>query len=161
MALYVEPITQQSIINSPSLKLDIDKLIPNLSEQLIHDLVDNTQLAKNAYVAMFNGHAIALILISYESNTLEVNIELLVVRESTRRRGVGMFLLTETILMNSDKSNWQWTLAFDVTEQSKQADNQGLNESDLKQLMNTYRLFLDAALISNPNLLSSRIEIKA
>lgn len=159
MALYVEPINTLSITDNSILQRDLNNLSPDLSLNLSTTL-SSTENAYSAYIAKFNGHALAVLVIRVETQLESVFIEHLIVRESTKRRGVGLFLLTEALNLHQDKFDWQWILTFsqypNLLLSERASDCQSL--TDMTQ---TYTLFFDAVKATYPHLLDATITIKS
>ncbi|MCE2594737.1 aspartate 1-decarboxylase autocleavage activator PanM [Motilimonas cestriensis] len=103
----------------PQLLIDLKKIYASAWPELqLTDLALNSLIAQKSpslYVAMFNERHIAAALLSIEGNT--ANLSQFTVRDLTRRRGVGKYLLTQLELIA--KAQGATTIATTLNEQEQ------------------------------------------
>lgn len=100
---------------TPQDRIDLAKIWPGLTlEDFEKTLNENHRL----YAARFNDRLLAAL--QLEIAGTQGKIQALNVREATRRRGVGKYLLEETMAQNSSLTHW-WIADDGSAEQSIRA----------------------------------------
>ncbi|WP_058972268.1 aspartate 1-decarboxylase autocleavage activator PanM [Type-D symbiont of Plautia stali] len=97
MKLTIQRITALT----PQDRLDLAKVWPQIDIAQLEAALSETQ---RLYAARFNDRLLAAL--QLEMSGTQGKISQLNVREVTRRRGVGQYLLQDTIAQNSEVANW-------------------------------------------------------
>lgn len=97
MKLTIQRITALT----PQDRLDLAKVWPQIDIAQLEVALSETQ---RLYAARFNDRLLAAL--QLEMRGTQGKISQLNVREVTRRRGVGQYLLEDTIAQNSEVANW-------------------------------------------------------
>lgn len=146
MALYTTAVNHDSLKNNQQLQIDLDKLQSNLAAKLLQ-LLANESIT--LYVAMFNGHAIASLTVKSVEQNKQLIIEDFIVRASTRRRGVGLFLFSEVFEIYKKQQNWHW-----IIKVKPQPDNNLVATAQtMREVLAEYTLFIAHFKQINPNTL--------
>lgn len=83
-------------------RLDLAKIWPAIHPVMLENTLNQQH---QLYAAKFNDRLLAAVRVTSEGNTGEMHD--FFVREVTRRRGVGKYLLEEVLAQNSAISNWR------------------------------------------------------
>lgn len=87
---------------SPQDRLDLAKIWPERDPIVLENTLDQQH---QLYAAKFNDRLLAAVNVTLKGSTGEMHD--FIVREVTRRRGVGRYLLEEVLAQNSAISNWR------------------------------------------------------
>ncbi|MFG1174813.1 aspartate 1-decarboxylase autocleavage activator PanM [Erwiniaceae bacterium CAU 1747] len=96
---------------SPQDHRDLQKIWPQANSHELAQLLDEQH---QLYVARFNDRLLAAVKLVISGD--EGRLSQLVVRDVTRRRGVGLYLLEDTLTQNPQIA--RWTMASDGTSEA-------------------------------------------